>query len=139
MSGPKYSYVGKLLLALPLLLLWTGTASAYIGPGAGLELVAYSLGLLAWIVTMFSAILLWPIYAFLRWLRGSKDKGITAIPTDAAEGEAAIQETNPESAAAPGPATFQNQTLPSATASPMTAPPLAIFPEERRDNGQANP
>jgi len=73
---PDRSHFGaarpKLLLALTALLLCAGSASAYVGPGAGLEFIGYSLGLLMWAVGAFSAVALWPIYAFIRWLRGSR-------------------------------------------------------------------
>jgi hypothetical protein len=62
-----------ILLTLSLLLVCAGPALAYIGPGAGLELVGYSLGLLIWMVTAFSAMLLWPLYSFIRRLRGIKE------------------------------------------------------------------
>jgi hypothetical protein len=50
---------------------------AYAGPGAGLELIPYFFGLLAWAGAAFVAILLWPISALRRLLRSTKE-GINA-------------------------------------------------------------
>ncbi len=55
--------VAWLLSALP----------AYVGPGAGLELVGYSVTLLAWALAAFSAVLLYPVYALLRRFRRGKN------------------------------------------------------------------
>jgi hypothetical protein len=67
---------------LSVLLLWTGSASAYIGPGAGLDFIPYALTLLAFGLTAFSAILLWPVHALLRWIRGRKNPSAPATPTE---------------------------------------------------------
>ena len=70
------------------LLLWTEGASAYIGPGAGMEpLAGYFVALLAWILTAFAAVLTWPIYSLIRWIRGVKDEKPVenATATEAAE------------------------------------------------------
>lgn len=74
MPAPDFALAGKTLLAAAVLLLLAGNASAYVGPGAGLDLVGYSFGLLMWMMTAFSAVLLWPAYAFLHRLRGGKGK-----------------------------------------------------------------
>jgi hypothetical protein len=81
------------LLVLFALLLWTGSASAYIGPGAGLDFIPYALTLLAFGLTAFSAILLWPIHVLLRWIRGRKNPPAPATPT-----EKVPEETHPNSA-----------------------------------------
>jgi hypothetical protein len=70
--GRDLPAAGKVSLALVLLLLSAGPALAYVGPGAGLELVGYSVSLLAWVLAAFSAVLLYPIYALLRRVRGRK-------------------------------------------------------------------
>jgi hypothetical protein len=44
----------------------------YIGPGSGLELVPTFMSLIAWMVMAFSAILLYPFYALIRFFRGTK-------------------------------------------------------------------
>ena len=46
---------------------------AYAGPGAGLELIPYFLGFLAWAGVALGAVLLWPVTALIRRLRGIKD------------------------------------------------------------------
>jgi hypothetical protein len=45
---------------------------AYIGPGAGLELIPYSMGVLAWAGVAFGAVVLWPISALRRRLRKTR-------------------------------------------------------------------
>lgn len=62
----------KVIVAITTLLLVTERASAYVGPGAGLEFIGYFASLLALGFAAFSTVMLWPIYAFLRWLRGGK-------------------------------------------------------------------
>ena len=69
MPGRNLSTVGKVLLALSVLLLGADRALAYVGPGADVTFISTAMTLLAWIVAAFSAILLWPIYVLLRWIR----------------------------------------------------------------------
>jgi hypothetical protein len=71
--------VAKVLLAISLLLLVANSAPAYVGPGADLAFLSYAMTLLAWVFAAFSAILLWPVYALLRKIRG-KNKSTTAPP-----------------------------------------------------------
>ncbi len=66
-------HAGKFLLAIAFVMLAADHALAYIGPGSGLEFIGYFSSLAALMFAAFSAILLWPFYALLRWLRGSKD------------------------------------------------------------------
>jgi hypothetical protein len=47
---------------------------AYIGPGAGLELLGYSLTLILWMATAMTAVLMYPVYSLLRWIRGGRKK-----------------------------------------------------------------
>ncbi len=77
--------IGKVLLALSLVLLGTNSALAYVGPGADLSFISYALTLVAWIFAAFSAVLLWPVYALLRRIRSAKNKSTTAnlTPTTA--------------------------------------------------------
>jgi hypothetical protein len=70
------------VLALSAWLLLAGSAGAYVGPGAGLDFLPYVWGLAAWVLTAFSAVLLWPVYAFLRRLRGGAKKPAAAPPAD---------------------------------------------------------
>jgi hypothetical protein len=64
--------VWKAVYALVVLFFLVDTARAYVGPGAGLELVGYAMSLAAWVGVAFSALFLYPIYSFLRRLRGVK-------------------------------------------------------------------
>jgi membrane protein implicated in regulation of membrane protease activity len=74
MPGRSFCTFGKVLWALALLLLGANSAMAYVGPGADLAFVSYALTLLAWVLTAFSAVLLWPVYALLRKIRRGKNK-----------------------------------------------------------------
>jgi hypothetical protein len=65
--------MGMCLMACLLVLLWTDRASAYIGPGADLQLVGYFSGLIAWVLIAFASVLLWPVYKLIRWIRGRKE------------------------------------------------------------------
>jgi hypothetical protein len=81
--------VCKVLLAFCVLLVGAGPALAYAGPGVDVSLIGYAMTLLAWVVAMFSAVLLWPVYALLRRLRGRKD-GPTTTSSVGAELEETI-------------------------------------------------
>jgi hypothetical protein len=61
---------------------------AYIGPGAGLDLIGYALTLGAYAITAATAVLLWPAYALLRRLRGRKNPPAAAPPPQDVPGEA---------------------------------------------------
>ncbi len=65
--------------AVFVLLLATTVASAYVGPGPGLELFSVFASLVAWVFLAVSTVLLWPFYTLVRWLRGSSPK---QTPTD---------------------------------------------------------
>ncbi len=78
----NWSRLRILLLVLVALLLWTGSASAYIGPGAGLDFIPYALTLLAFGLTAFSAVLLWPVHALIRWIRGKKNQSTPTPPAE---------------------------------------------------------
>ena len=47
---------------------------AYIGPGTGLELLGYSLSLILWMTAAMTAVVLYPVYSLLHWIRGGKKK-----------------------------------------------------------------
>lgn len=72
MFGRNLFSAGKILLALSVLLLGAGEAMAYVGPGTGLEFIPYFMSLLVWAGVAFSAVLLWPFYALVRRIRGTK-------------------------------------------------------------------
>jgi hypothetical protein len=64
---------------------------AYAGPGAGMELIPYFLGLLAWMGTALGAVLLWPLYAVLRRFR--RGKGADPAETGGESVAAALPES----------------------------------------------
>ena len=47
---------------------------AYAGPGVDVQFIGYFFSLLAMVGVAFSAVLMWPVYTLLRWLRGGKAK-----------------------------------------------------------------
>jgi hypothetical protein len=65
-------------------LVLANNAMAYVGPGAGMEFIAYAIGLLAMVGMAFFSILTWPFFAFVRWLRGNRPVATTAATTDPA-------------------------------------------------------
>jgi len=98
--GPKSWTLCKGILPLALLLLWAGLASAYIGPGSGLELSGYFLSLVLWAGSAFLMFLLWPFYALARRLRGGKEKAkpepTLVVPIDLPpEGAGAVRQASP--------------------------------------------
>ncbi len=54
------------LFSLIILLLISFSASAYIGPGAGIPILGSLFGLIATVVLVISAILFWPIRKLLK-------------------------------------------------------------------------
>jgi hypothetical protein len=62
------------VLALSVLLLDADSAMAYVGPGADVAFISYAMTLLAWMLAAFSAVLLWPIYALIRKVRGRRSR-----------------------------------------------------------------
>jgi len=63
-------------------MVFTETAMAYVGPGAGLTLIGSLIGLVVAIVTALAIILFWPIRALIRKIRGKK--AVEAIVQDTA-------------------------------------------------------
>jgi hypothetical protein len=76
------------LAALSAVLFRADSVVAYVGPGAGLELVGYALTLAMYGLTALSAVLLWPVYVLLRRIRGGKNKSAPASPSASVPGEA---------------------------------------------------
>jgi hypothetical protein len=68
------STVCKVLLVLSVLLLGANRALAYTGPGADVTFIGQAMTLLWWLLAVFSAVLLWPVYALLNRIRGRKNK-----------------------------------------------------------------
>lgn len=54
------------VFSLFLLLLISGSASAYIGPGAGIPILGSLFGLIATVILVIAAILFWPIRKLLK-------------------------------------------------------------------------
>jgi hypothetical protein len=79
--------VAKVLVALSVLLLGANSVMAYVGPGADLAFVSYAMTLLAWALAAFSAVLMWPVYALLRKIRGGKKEPTTAAASAGADAE----------------------------------------------------
>lgn len=77
--------IRTLLSALLGVLLLAGEAAAYAGPIPAPEFLGYFLSFLAWMVFMFSALLMWPVYALGRWWRG--ESGADAAPAVAPDTE----------------------------------------------------
>jgi hypothetical protein len=87
-SGRNLLTVCKVFLALAVLLLGADRAHAYVGPGVDVTFISFAMSLLVWVMAAFSAILLWPVYALLRWIRGRKNGPATASSLEAAQEQA---------------------------------------------------
>lgn len=70
----------KALLSCALTFGVVNTASAYVGPGAGLSLIGALWGLLAAVLAALAFIVLWP---FRKMLKGRRDKAAVAAQTQA--------------------------------------------------------
>jgi hypothetical protein len=80
----------------------TFSVLAYVGPGAGLELVGYALTLLVFVGTALLSVLLWPIRMLRQRLRGSRTTSVPAPPATAPPAvEPAPVETHVENKLAP--------------------------------------
>ncbi|HWB10066.1 MAG TPA: hypothetical protein VG826_12615 [Pirellulales bacterium] len=58
---------------------------AYMGLGSGLDLIPYFAALLSLVGAAFVAIVQWPAFVVLRWLRGKRKGTEQEAVTDAAE------------------------------------------------------
>ena len=85
MPGRNLLTVCKVLLALAILLLGADRAQAYVGPGVDVTFISFAISLLVWVLAAFSAVLLWPVYALLRWVRGRKNESATASSLEVAQ------------------------------------------------------
>lgn len=95
MPGRNLSAVCKALFAVSALLLGADRAMAYGGPGADVTFISYAMTLLAWALAAFSAVLLWPVYALLRWVRRRGDKPEAPSPGAAPQAARAVSHTDP--------------------------------------------
>src|SRR5438046_10585489 len=84
----NFSTVCKLFFVLAIFFLAADRAMACAGPGVDVTFIAYAMTLVMWVLAAFSAVLLWPVYAVLRKIRGRKNEPTTESSLDAAEGEA---------------------------------------------------
>ncbi len=95
MPGRNLLTVCKVLLALAILLLGADRAQAYVGPGVDVTFISFAISLLVWVLAAFSAVLLWPVYALLRWVRGRKNESATASSLEVAkEGARGLSHTD---------------------------------------------
>jgi hypothetical protein len=74
--------MGKVLLALTVLLLGANRALAYGGPGVDVTFIQTAMTLFLWALAAFSAVLMWPVYALLRMMRGRKNPPAPALPCE---------------------------------------------------------
>ena len=88
MPGRNLSTVRNVLFALAVLLLEADRALAYVGPGEDVSFIGYAMTLLWLVLAAFSAVLLWPVYAMLGWIRRRKNKCTTAPSLEVAPEEA---------------------------------------------------
>jgi hypothetical protein len=69
----------KATLALAAVLLLAGDANAYVVPGP--EFFSQFMGLAFWALVAFSSVMLWPVYALMRRIRGPR-RTVAAGTTD---------------------------------------------------------
>jgi hypothetical protein len=81
--------------AVFVLLLGATVASAYVGPGPGLELFSVFASLVAWVVIAVGTVLMWPFYTLVRWLRGTPAKKTPTEPVPTSTTEGASNEGGP--------------------------------------------
>ena len=74
MPGRELSTACKVLSALVVLLLGANPAMAYAGPGVDVTFINTAMTLVLWVGAMFSAVLLWPVYTLMGWIRRRKNK-----------------------------------------------------------------
>lgn len=98
MPGPSRTFVAIMLTTLVVLLLAADPALAYLGPGTGLEFVPYFLAILATVGVAFLSILLYPIYAVIRFFRGVKEAPKPAAPEVALDSAVAPEVADAEKA-----------------------------------------
>jgi hypothetical protein len=77
----------KLSFAILTLLLLSSAAHAYVGPEADPATLGYFFSLMAWLVVALSSLLLWPVYALIRFLRRGRGAAETASLVAPVDGE----------------------------------------------------
>ncbi len=63
----------KVPLALLTLLVFAGWANAYVGPEADPVTLGYFTSLMSFVLVALSSILLWPVYALIRFVRRGRN------------------------------------------------------------------
>lgn len=72
MLGRNFSAASKVVMGFLVLLLGADPAMAYVGPGVDVSLIGQFMALL-WLAGVAGlAVLMWPIYTLMRWLRGRR-------------------------------------------------------------------
>ncbi len=66
------------ILTLLVLVLFTSSATAYVGPGAGISVLGSLLGILATIFVAIGAILIWPVRKFMKRRKARKESEVSA-------------------------------------------------------------
>lgn len=82
-------------------LLLTGTAVAYVGPGAGISVLGALWGLIIGVVMAVGIILFWPIRVMIRKIKANKGNQTTASNTAASETDADQNASGEQAAASP--------------------------------------
>lgn len=72
MLGRNFFIFGKIVLAVSVLLLAADSVMAYVGPGVDVTLIGQFFTLIGFAVAACSAVLMYPIYAILRRIRGHR-------------------------------------------------------------------
>jgi len=65
------------ILTLLVLALFTSSATAYVGPGAGISVLGSLLGILATIFVAIGAILIWPVRKFMKRRKARKEAEVS--------------------------------------------------------------
>jgi type VI protein secretion system component VasK len=88
----QWNHVAMAGVAVGLLLLYTASAEAYIGPGAGLSLVGALWALIVAVASAVAFIVLWPIRQAMKH-RAARKKAVPAVAPSSAAEHAAARET----------------------------------------------
>ncbi len=82
-------------------LLLTGTAAAYVGPGAGISVLGALWGLIIGVVMAVGIILFWPIRLMIRKIKANKGDQATGANTTASETDADPNASGEQAATSP--------------------------------------
>jgi hypothetical protein len=73
----------KLSFAILTLLFLSSAAHAYVGPDADPATMSYFFSLMAWLLVAVSSLMLWPVYALIRFFRRGRAASETATAVSA--------------------------------------------------------